>query len=86
MFGISVPQLIIILVIVVLLFGTKKLKSLGGDLGSALKGFKKAVSEEEDADFKDSKDTGEKKIIEEKPADKVSKEADVQKTEQKEPN
>jgi sec-independent protein translocase protein TatA len=86
MFGISVPQLIIILVIVVLLFGTKKLKSLGGDLGSALKGFKKAVSEEEDADFKEPKDTNEKKITEDKSAETSTKEATVQKTEQKEPN
>lgn len=56
MFGISPMQLIIILVIVVLLFGTKKLRSLGGDLGSAVKGFKKAVSDKDessDADFKD---------------------------------
>ena len=50
--GISVPSLLIILLIVVLLFGTKRLKSIGGDLGSALKGFKKAVNED-DADFKD---------------------------------
>ena len=50
MFGISPMQLIIILVIVVLLFGTKKLRNMGGDLGSAVKGFKKAVSD--DADFK----------------------------------
>ncbi|NVK58059.1 MAG: twin-arginine translocase TatA/TatE family subunit [Alteromonadaceae bacterium] len=44
-------QLLIVLVIVVLLFGTKKLKGIGSDLGGAIKGFKKAVSEE-DADFK----------------------------------
>jgi len=60
--GISIWQLLIIFVIVVLLFGTKKLRTLGGDLGSAIKGFKKAVSEEDknaisnahDADFKTS--------------------------------
>tara|TARA_R110000868_G_scaffold301150_6_gene561592 strand:- start:851 stop:1099 length:249 start_codon:yes stop_codon:yes gene_type:complete len=54
MFGISPAQLIIILVIVLLLFGTKKLRGLGGDLGSALKGFKKAISDDDkdaDADF-----------------------------------
>ena len=54
MFGISPMQLVIILVIVVLLFGTKKLRGLGGDLGSAMKGFKKALGEddkEKDADF-----------------------------------
>jgi sec-independent protein translocase protein TatA len=45
-------QLLIVLVIVVLLFGTKKLKTLGGDLGSAIKGFKKAVEDkDQDADF-----------------------------------
>ena len=45
-------QLLIVLVIVLLLFGTKKLRSLGGDLGSAVKGFKKAVSDK-DADFEE---------------------------------
>lgn len=45
-FGIT--ELIIVLVIVLLLFGTKKLRNIGGDLGGALKGFKKAVNEEPD--------------------------------------
>jgi len=45
--GISIWQLVIIAVIVVLLFGTKKLRNMGSDLGSAVKGFKKAVSEED---------------------------------------
>ncbi|RDV26660.1 Sec-independent protein translocase subunit TatA [Alteromonas aestuariivivens] len=53
--GISIWQLLIILVIVVLLFGTKRLKSIGSDLGGAVKGFKKAVTEEEDADFQENK-------------------------------
>jgi sec-independent protein translocase protein TatA len=44
--GISLWQLAILLVIVVLLFGTKKLRNLGGDLGGAVKGFKKAMNEE----------------------------------------
>ena len=46
--GISIWQLLIIAVIVVLLFGTKKLRNIGGDLGGAVKGFKKAMSEEDD--------------------------------------
>jgi len=46
--GISIWQLLIVAVIVVLLFGTKKLRNLGGDLGSAIKGFKKAVGDEKD--------------------------------------
>ncbi|AMO57890.1 hypothetical protein GZ77_12580 [Endozoicomonas montiporae] len=47
--GISLWQLLIILLIVVMLFGTKKLRGLGGDLGSAVKGFKKALNSDEDA-------------------------------------
>lgn len=47
--GISPWSLVIILVIVVLLFGTKKLRNMGGDLGGALKNFKKAMAED-DAD------------------------------------
>ncbi len=51
--GISIWQLLIILVIVILIFGTKRLKNIGGDLGGAVKGFKDAVSEDkEDADKK----------------------------------
>ena len=44
----SVPQLLIVLAIVVLIFGAKRLKNLGGDLGGAVKGFKQAVKEEGD--------------------------------------
>jgi sec-independent protein translocase protein TatA len=40
----SVPQLLIILVIVALIFGTKRLKEVGGDLGSAIKSFRKAMA------------------------------------------
>lgn len=42
--GISVWQLMIILAIVVVLFGTKKLKHIGSDLGHSIKGFNKAIS------------------------------------------
>lgn len=45
--GISVWQLLIVLAIVVMLFGTKRLRHLGGDLGSAIKGFKASMSDEE---------------------------------------
>ncbi|KJG13340.1 preprotein translocase subunit TatA [Photobacterium iliopiscarium] len=47
--GISIWQLLIIALIIVLLFGTKKLRTLGGDLGSAVKGFKKAIGDEDSA-------------------------------------
>lgn len=44
--GISIWQVLIVLLIVVLLFGTKKLRNVGGDLGEALKGFKKGIQED----------------------------------------
>lgn len=48
--GISIWQLLIVLAIIVLLFGTKKLRSLGTDLGSAIKGFRNSVKDENQAD------------------------------------
>ncbi|MDN7124946.1 twin-arginine translocase TatA/TatE family subunit [Pseudidiomarina terrestris] len=58
--GISIWQLLILLVIIVLLFGTKRLRSLGGDLGSAIKGFKKSVSDDDDDDA--TKSNAQKKV------------------------
>lgn len=46
--GISIWQLLIVLLIVVMLFGTKRLKGLGSDLGDAIKGFRKSVGAEDD--------------------------------------
>lgn len=48
MMGISIWQLLIILAIVLVLFGAKRLRTVGTDLGSAVKGFKSAVRESED--------------------------------------
>jgi len=45
--GISIWQLLIILAIVLVLFGTKRLRNIGSDLGGAFKGFKKAMSDED---------------------------------------
>lgn len=42
--GISLWQLLIVLVIIMLLFGTKKLRNIGGDLGGAVSGFKQALN------------------------------------------
>ena len=50
--GISIWSLLLILAIVILLFGTKKLRNVGGDLGSAIKNFKKSVKDEEVAQDK----------------------------------
>lgn len=46
--GLSVPHLLVVLAIVVLVFGTKRLKSVGSDLGDAIKGFRNAVKEGEE--------------------------------------
>ena len=71
--GIGVQELLIILLIVGLVFGTKKLKNIGGDLGSAIKGFRDAFREGEnttppsqeskkpDSMIADEPDTGSKK-------------------------
>jgi len=48
--GISLWQLLIILLIVLLVFGTKRLKSVGGDLGGALKSFRKAMDNDDEDD------------------------------------
>lgn len=64
--GISIWQLLIILAIIVLLFGTKKLRNIGGDLGGAMKSFKKAMNEEPEDDTKN---------IEKKDADVIEGEA-----------
>lgn len=46
--GFGVSELLILLLIVALVFGTKKLRNMGGDLGSALKSFRSAVKDNED--------------------------------------
>ena len=51
--GISIWQLLLILLVVVLIFGSGKLKSLGSDLGSSIKGFKKSVRDEDSKEKED---------------------------------
>jgi sec-independent protein translocase protein TatA len=46
--GFSIPHLLVVLAIAMVVFGTKKLKNVGSDLGSAIKGFKDAIKEGED--------------------------------------
>lgn len=48
--GINLWQLLIILLIVVVIFGTKRLRSIGGDLGGAVKGFRKAMGDADEDD------------------------------------
>lgn len=75
--GISIWQLVIVLGIIILLFGTKKLRNLGGDVGSAVKGFKKAMSDDQ------SSDEPQKKITQENDADFKQADNTAAKTEEK---
>ena len=62
--GISIWQLLIILAIVLVLFGAKRLRNLGGDLGSAIKGFRSAMKEDDDAKGGDQlEDQGSGRVI-----------------------
>lgn len=76
--GISIWQLLIILAIVLVLFGAKRLRNIGGDLGGAIKGFKSAIKEEE------SKPTEDEKKLEKKEGENVfDVAAEEKKTEEK---
>jgi len=57
MFGLSPAHLILILIVVVLVFGTSKLKNMGKDLGGAVKGFKEAMKDPEEQARLDRQDT-----------------------------
>lgn len=64
MFGIGIPELLIILVIVLVIFGANKLPEIGSGMGRAIKNFKKATGEPEEIDVtpkSESKDAAEKK-------------------------
>ncbi len=58
MFGLGMPELIVILVIVLVIFGASRLPQLGEGLGKAIKGFKKGISESGSTDS--TKDSGNK--------------------------
>ncbi len=64
--GISIWQLLIILAIVVMLFGTKRLRGLGSDLGSMIKGFKNSMNNEEADKAKEETDKAEAAKVEDK--------------------
>lgn len=73
--GIGMKELLIILLVVLLVFGAKKLRTIGSDLGSAVRGFKQAMTEGEEE--------GQKQIRSDAPDAEF---ADTQKTEKKEQN
>ncbi len=75
--GISIWQLLIVLGIVILLFGTKKLRNIGSDLGGAIRGFKKSMSDEdskaenqESLEGKENEQPQQQAAAEDKPRDK----------------
>ena len=59
--GISIWQILIILAIVLLLFGTKRLRNIGGDLGEAIKGFKQSMQSASQAEKPETDDSSESK-------------------------
>jgi sec-independent protein translocase protein TatA len=73
--GIGIKELLVILVIVLLVFGAKKLKTIGSDLGGAVRGFKKAMDEGEDE--------GRKQIKSDQPDAEFAEKADDKATEKK---
>ncbi|PQQ40893.1 twin-arginine translocase subunit TatA [Photorhabdus luminescens] len=82
--GISIWQLLIIAVIVVLLFGTNKLRTLGSDLGASIKGFKKAIGDDNqpkqaqktsnDADFETKNITEKQSVAQSETSESKNKE------------
>jgi sec-independent protein translocase protein TatA len=73
--GISWPQLLIVLVIVLAIFGTKRFRSLGSDLGNAVKGFRSAMSDAEKAKGELSDDSSEDANFDNTPVEENRKDA-----------
>jgi sec-independent protein translocase protein TatA len=61
---ITVPKLLILLIIIMVVFGTKKLRNIGADLGDAIRGFRTALKEGEGEKKADTDDIAENKVIE----------------------
>jgi len=70
--GISLWQLLIVLVIVILIFGTKRLGSIGSDLGGAVKGFRKSMGDADKDDDKAQIDTPDAEFSETSSSDTTS--------------
>lgn len=73
--GISWPQLLIVLVIVLAIFGTKRFRTLGSDLGNAVKGFRSAMSDAEHAKEELSDKSGEDANFDNTPVEEKRKDA-----------
>ncbi len=76
--GFGVTELLIVLAIVLLIFGPKRLKNIGSDLGNAIKGFRKAVTDEEAEAAAAAKAQGDPNVIEGEVASQTSQKEDSQ--------
>ena len=74
--GIGIKELLIILAIALLIFGTKKLKNIGSDLGGAVKGFRSAMNEAEET-AEQIKDESKDADFDNTPAEEPSKKKDA---------
>jgi sec-independent protein translocase protein TatA len=73
--GISWPQLLIVLVIVLAIFGTKRFRTLGSDLGNAVKGFRSAMNDAEENKDRLSDDSAKDADFDTTPAEESKKDA-----------
>jgi len=73
MFGLGMQELIIILVIILVLFGAKRLPELAGGIGKAIKNFKKSMSEPDEIDVTPKKTVTDDKEKKEKPEEEQKK-------------
>ena len=73
--NVSIWQLLIVLVIVIAIFGTKRLKTLGSDLGGAVKGFRSAMDDADKASTEQIGDQSEDANFDTTPAEEPSKES-----------
>ena len=73
--GISIWQLVIVLAIVLVVFGTKRFKNIGSDLGGAIKGFKKSMNSETPKNAK--KENISENIIDGETVNEAKQEADI---------
>lgn len=63
--NISLPQILIILLIVLLIFGTKRIRNIGSDLGGAIREFRRGVRDDDDNEDDSQQESGDKKSAEE---------------------
>jgi sec-independent protein translocase protein TatA len=81
--GISIWQLLIILVIILLIFGTKKLRNIGSDLGGAVKGFKDSMNDDKkDEDATEESPQSEESLQRKESSDSLEDEPAEEKTEE----